>query len=105
LALFGIVLVAALAANLALVVVQRHWTGPFVFSLLALLLLAGSLAVFFTWTYPAIQITANWAMAPENWQDLRRQWEYSHAVNALLTFLSFWFVTLSVLLTPERNSP
>jgi hypothetical protein len=56
-ALFGIVLIGALIANLALVVVQRHWGYPFALALLAFLLMAGSLAVFFTWTYPANQVS------------------------------------------------
>jgi len=99
------VLFAALAADLARVFVQRHCGYPFALALLAFLLMAGSLAVFFTWTFPANQVTANWTVAPENWQDLRRQWEYSHAANALLTFLSLCLLTLSVLLTPERQQP
>jgi hypothetical protein len=32
---------------------------------------------------------------------LRRQWEYSHAANALVTFVAFCAVTLSVLTRPE----
>jgi MFS family permease len=52
------------------------------------LLIAATLALFFVWTYPANQATGNWTSAPENWEQLRIQWEYSHAVNAALTFLA-----------------
>jgi len=51
-------------------------------------LIAVTLAVFFAWTYPANQATGNWTSAPENWEQLRSEWEYSHAANAVLTFLA-----------------
>jgi hypothetical protein len=54
-ALFGIVLIGALVANLALTVLVRHQRGPFRLALLAFLLVAGTLVVFFTWTYPTIR--------------------------------------------------
>jgi uncharacterized membrane protein len=88
-ALFGIPLLGAVIADLAATILYRRQPGAFWLALLALILMAGSLAVFFTWTYPANQATANWTVAPENWQELRRQWEYSHAVNAVLTFFPF----------------
>ena len=53
------------------------------------------------WTYPASQATDNWTTIPANWEQLRRQWEYSHAANALVTFVAFCSLTLSVLTTPE----
>ena len=36
--------------------------------------------------------TQNWTVSPGHWVELRRQWEYSHAVNAGLNFLAFCFV-------------
>jgi hypothetical protein len=51
-------------------------------------LIAATLAVFFAWTFPANQATGNWTSAPENWELLRTQWEYSHAANAAITFLA-----------------
>jgi hypothetical protein len=51
-------------------------------------LIAATLAVFFVWTFPANQATGNWTSAPENWEQLRIQWEYSHAANAAITFLA-----------------
>ena len=38
--------------------------------------------------FPANQATANWTQTPENWEALRRQWEYGHAVTALLVFVA-----------------
>ena len=101
-ALFGVVLIGALVANLALAVALRGRGGPFWLALAAFLLVAGTLAVFFTWTYPANQATANWTVAPDGWRELRTQWEYAHAVNAVLTFVALCCVTLSLLMTRER---
>jgi hypothetical protein len=61
-----------------------------------------TLAIFFTWTWPANQATSNWTAGPENWRELRRQWEYAHAANAVLTFLALWAVTLAALMTRHR---
>jgi uncharacterized membrane protein len=73
--------------------------GPFVLAALAALLMLGTLAIFFAFTYPANQATANWTMVPDEWQYLRRQWEMSHAVNAVITFAALCCVSLSVVLS------
>jgi hypothetical protein len=100
-ALFGIVLFGALAANLAAAILVRRQRTALWLAFLAFLLVAAGLVIFFTWTYPANQATSNWTIVPENWQELRSQWEYAHATNAVLTFLAFCAVTWSVLLTRE----
>ena len=38
---------------------------------------------------PANQATNNWTQIPANWEHLRWQWEVSHAVNAVITFVGF----------------
>jgi hypothetical protein len=80
----------------------RRQRAPFWLALLAFLLVAATLVIFFTWTYPANQATSNWTAVPENWRELRRQWEYAHAANAVLTFLALWAVTLAALMTRHR---
>lgn len=100
-ALFGFVLLPAIAANLILTIMLRHRRRPFRFALAAFLLMAGTLAIFFTWTYPANQATSNWTVAPADWQALRAQWEYAHATNAVLTFVALCAVTLSALTTRD----
>lgn len=100
-ALFGFVLFGALAANLALAIRVRHRRRPFWLALAAFVLIAATLAIFFTWTFPANQATSNWTVVPDNWRELRARWEYSHAVNAVLTFIALCAVTLSVLLDRE----
>jgi hypothetical protein len=96
-ALFGFVLIPAILVDLALAVMQRHWTGPFWLAVAGFLCTAATLAIFFIWTYPANIATSNWTVAPAGWADLRQQWEYAHAVNAVLTFVALCSVTLSVL--------
>ena len=100
-ALFGIVLFGALAANLALAIMVRRQRTSFWPAFVAFLLVAATLVIFFTWTYPANQATSNWTVAPANWQELRMQWEYAHATNAVLTFLALCALTWSVLLTRD----
>lgn len=94
-ALFGFVLIGALLANLALTLLLAHRRGPYLLPLLAFLLVAATLAIFFTWTWPANQATSNWTLPTPNWDSLRTQWEYAHAVNALLTFIALCLLTWS----------
>jgi hypothetical protein len=102
-ALFGIVLFGALAANLGLAAVshRRHRRVAARWALAAGLLIALNLVVFFAWTYPANAATENWTRVPAEWEALRRQWEYSHAVNAGVAFLALCSVVLSVVLDGE----
>ncbi|MFO0997293.1 MAG: DUF1772 domain-containing protein [Alphaproteobacteria bacterium] len=100
---FGFVLGAALVANTAFAVALRRRRAA------ALLAGAGALAialvfvVFFVWVYPANLATAYWTLATDNWQSLRRDWEYAHAANALITFFGLSAVTLAALLAREAR--
>ncbi|MCW2243693.1 DUF1772 domain-containing protein [Azospirillum canadense] len=96
-ALFGIPIIVAFFANGALAALERRrdraaarWAG--ISALLVLL----SLAVFFVWIFPANQETANWTRSPENWNALRRQWEWAHAANALIVFGAFLATCMAV---------
>jgi hypothetical protein len=100
-ALLGIVLIGAALANFALAILIREQRAPFMFALASLLCLLATLAIFFAFTFPANQATHNWTDAPANWQQLRWQWETSHAVNAAITFAAFCSLTISVLLTRD----
>jgi hypothetical protein len=100
-ALFGTVLIAAIVVNLALAALLRRRGRRFWPSLVAGLLLALTLAIFVGWTYPANQGTANWTIAPAGWQALRRQWEWSHAANAVLTFAALGFAVLPIIRTRD----
>jgi hypothetical protein len=94
-AFFGIALIGAIAVNLALAFVLWRRGRRFGASLAAGLLLALTLAIFFAWTYPANEATGNWTALPADWRELRRQWEISHAVNAVLTFAALCLAAFS----------
>jgi hypothetical protein len=91
----GLFLPAAFLANLALAVVARGDKPALWLAVAAMGLIAINLTIFMIWTQPANAATQNWAIRPENWQALRQQWEYSHAVNAGVTFLAFCATTLA----------
>jgi hypothetical protein len=93
--LMGLVLFPAMLINLVLAYLLRAERSAFVLALLGCVLMAATLPIFFTWTYPANVATQNWTIVPGNWIELRRQWEYSHAVNAGLIFASFCFIVLA----------
>jgi len=94
-ALLGVVLLAAVAANLALAGGLRRARAASWPAIAAALLIVATLAIFFVWVYPANQATANWTTMPAGWETLRRQWEYGHAVNAVLTFAALLAVTFA----------
>lgn len=102
-AMLGFVLIAALVADLALALTLRGQRRSFWLALLAFLLMAGTLVIFFVWTYPANQATDNWTAVPAalDWQSLRLQWEYAHATNAVLTFVALCLVILATLTARE----
>lgn len=69
-ALFGVPIVGAIIANVVLSMALRR-RDPIAarWALASAALIAASLVVFFTWTFPANQATANWTQAPESWRD------------------------------------
>lgn len=77
--------IAAILACLALAHRQQRPPASPWPALVAALLLAAGLMVFFVWTYPTNLATRHWTVLPEGWEALRAQWEWSHAANALLT--------------------
>jgi len=100
-ALLGIVEVAALLATLALTLMTRKQKGVFAWSLLAFLCVTANLIIFFSFTFPVNQQTNNWTVLPDNWQALRNQWEYSHAVNAGLYLIALIALILSLLVRQD----
>ena len=102
-AMAGAFPIGAILACLGLALRQAPPASPWP-ALLAALLLAAGLAVFFHWTLPANQATANWTRLPEDWEALRAQWEWSHAANAVLTFLALCAV-IGAALSPRVAGP
>lgn len=104
--LLGAVLIAAILANAAAAVALRDEPLAMRFAAAAAGLLLATLAIFFLWVYPANQATGNWTVMADNWQTLRRQWEYGHAANAVLTFLALAFsVAAGLVARPNVTEP
>src|SRR3546814_3934559 len=70
---------------------------------MAFLLVTAVLAIFFAGAFPANQETQNWTVIPSDWEELRRQWESSHAINALLILIAFSALALAAVL-PESSA-
>ena len=100
-ALFGIVIAGAIASMVALTVKLRRVRRSFGLALLALLCLVGSQVVFWTFTFPANQVTDNWTVLPLNWTDVRTRWEYSHDAAAGLNLTAFIALALACLHIPD----
>jgi hypothetical protein len=86
----------AYALQAAAIVVWRLPTARWL-SLGAFLALITNLSVFFAYIYPINVLTQSWTVAPENLEMARRQWEYSHAVNAGLVLLALVLIVSAVL--------
>jgi hypothetical protein len=96
-ALWGAVVFGALIATLLLTFINRDGPRRFTLSLIAFLCIVGTQIVFWTFTYPTNVATQNWTILPDNWLELRRQWEYSHAVSAVLNMIALIVTILSLL--------
>jgi hypothetical protein len=94
---FGVPIITALLLTSIHAFTMRNDRAAFLMSGTAALCLAATQVVFWMFTYPINVATDNWTVAPETFEAARRQWEYSHAVNAVLTFVAFVAIILSVL--------
>jgi len=94
---FGIVDLGALVMNIVLAIELRRQRLARYFAGTAALCFVIFFAIFFTWTFPANQATANWTTMPDDWSGLRQEWEYSHAVNAVVMLIALCSVTLAVI--------
>jgi hypothetical protein len=92
---FGVAIVAAILFTLTHTLMVRADRTAFLLSLTAVLCLAATQAIFWMFTYPMNVASNNWTITPQNFEAARRQWEYSHAANAVLTFVALVTVTLS----------
>jgi hypothetical protein len=99
--LMALILIPAMLIDLVFAFMVRGQRPAFALAAAGCICLAATLAIFFAYTSPANVATKNWTFVPPDWRQLRRQWEYSHAVNALLTFASFCLIALATL-APRR---
>jgi hypothetical protein len=100
--LFGTVVVGALLSTGVLMVLVRREPRLLAMAALAFLCILATQIVFWVFTQPANRATRNWTVLPENWMQLRTQWEYSHAVNAVLNLIAL-FVLLYAAVSQGRT--
>ena len=98
------VAIALVAAQVAVRLRRRESIGC---SLVSLLCLLAAHALFWTFTFPANQVTLNWTAKPADFERVRAQWEWSHGTGALLNLTGFAALLFAVLLEPppRRESP
>jgi hypothetical protein len=90
-------LVIQLLSMLAIAGLYRHKPNVLWPTVAAIVFLLCAQAVFWTHTYPANVATDNWTAIPADWESLRTQWEYSHALGAAFQVLSMSALTVAVL--------
>ncbi len=98
--IIGLLLPLALAANVLNAIFLRNDKTAMMLSIAAATLIGLNLIIFMLFTQPANAATQNWTVQPENWEALRSQWEYSHAVNAAVNFVAFCCAVLA-----SKNKP
>jgi len=103
--LFGIAIGVGLVATLANTILVRTDRRAFAWSLGAFLALAATQGVFWAFTYPINIATQFWTVFPEQFEAARRQWEYSHAASAVLTFVALIAIVFSSLVYGSRGLP
>src|SRR5215510_453994 len=72
----AVVVIGALTSNLILAGLVRAKPRAFALTVIAFLCLVGTQVVFWRYTYPVNKRTYNWTVLPEQWRELRKQWEY-----------------------------
>jgi hypothetical protein len=102
-ALLGAVVLAALVCALLQTSFLRNDRRARRAPLIATVCIAAGLAVFFALVYPANQQTADWTVAPSDWQALRSRWEYGHALSAILYFGAFLSLVIALLPKPSAR--
>lgn len=93
----GIFEVGAIVLTMTWVIIDRKLKTIFPFLLTALICFTLSFVIFFLFTFPTNQETLSWTSLPNNWDELRKTWEYSHAVRAFLSLFGFSFLVVALL--------
>ena len=86
-----------LIAIIAVIAVHRRNRRIWMPALASLGGLVAAQILFWLYTFPANRATANWTLQPENWEQLRRDWEYSHLGGAAFQVFAFVILVIAVL--------
>ncbi|HEX6999855.1 MAG TPA: DUF1772 domain-containing protein [Gammaproteobacteria bacterium] len=93
----GVVVLGALLATLALTIVLKGQRRAQRWAAAAFGCVVLAQIIFWAFTFPANQATSNWTEIPPEWEALRAQWEYSHAVAAIVNLIALLSLVFSVL--------
>lgn len=85
------------AGIIGVIAIHRHWRRVWMPALASLGGLVAAQILFWLYTFPANRATANWTIQPENWEELRREWEYSHLGGAAFQVFAFVMLVVAVL--------
>jgi hypothetical protein len=99
---FGVPIYACIALLVLHAFVVRGLKLSFALTIASLVLIIVTQLIFWRYTFPMNALTSNWTSMPPDLEAARRQWELSHAVNAVLTFLAFITGSLAVLTSRPR---
>jgi hypothetical protein len=94
---FGTLIFPALLLLFVQTLMLRRNAAAAIWSFLAFLLIAGTQAIFWLYTFPMNRLTSEWTETPDQFEAARLQWELSHAVNAVLTLVGFAALMISIL--------
>lgn len=95
-ALLGIVTFIALISTLLLAIQTRHQLY-FISNLLSCICILTTLIIFFVFIFPVNQQTKNWEILPDNWLQLRNRWEFSHIINAVISFIGLLLLIIPLI--------
>jgi hypothetical protein len=95
--MLAFVLLAQFLSIAAVIYLARRRHAVFWYAVTAFLGVAGAQAVFWIYTQPANAATSNWTVQPENWEALRRMWEYSHLSGAIFQLTAMVMLLLAAL--------
>ncbi len=99
----GIFELGAIILTLIWTVFDGKFKNIFPYLLSALICFVLSIIIFFVFTFPTNQATLNWTSLPNNWDQLRKTWEYSHASRAILSLIGLSFLLLALLKNNSGN--
>jgi hypothetical protein len=103
-ALFGLPIFLAMAVLALHAYLVRRDRLAMWLSLLAVVCIALTQVIFWSFTQPMNALSENWTVMPADLETARRQWEYSHAINAGITFAGFVLGCLAVLAARRQPS-
>lgn len=95
----AVIEVSAVLTAAALAVLVRQRRPAFGWTLLGALCLVVAHATWWIWVAPVNDVIAQLSTAtlPPNWENLRNQWEYAHAVRAVLQIIALYALVFSIL--------